>query len=146
MTMSVGDRSVVAPPSITDACRASATAAEAAMRCAERLEDAVATMQPRNAQNARDCFEACHDAFTVLTAASVMLERPLHPARMAAVRRMLEAGLVAAVECAAQCELWVDDEPAAAECARQCHGCADILRAALRDVADETTDEMSGAT
>ena len=143
---SVGDSRFVVPASVADACRATAAAAEVALRCAETLEDALASMSPRSAQNARECIDACHDAFTVLTAGSVMLERPPHAARMAAIRRILEAGLVAAVECAAQCELWVDDQPAAGECAGQCHSCADVLRAALRDVAEETTDEMSGAT
>jgi hypothetical protein len=136
------DNSLVQPPALTDACGASASAAEEALRCAEAFEDA----DPSRDQDVAQCVDACHDAFTVLTATSVMLERPVHPPRMPAIRRMLEAGLVASVECAAQCDLWLAALPAAATCAERCHECADVLRAALREVADESVGEMSGAT
>jgi hypothetical protein len=136
------DSSLVQPPALTDACGACALAAEEALRCAEAFEDT----DPSRDQDVAQCVDACHDAFTVLTATSVMLERPVHPTRMPAIRRMLEAGLVASIECAAQCDLWPDALPAAATCAQQCHGCSDVLRAALREVADESVDEMSGAT
>lgn len=85
------------------------------------------------------------DAVDTLTALQLMLERPLEAARMPGVRKMVEAGVVVAAECAAACEQW-DDTPESTRCATANHRCAGRLRELLAATADQDTDEVSGAT
>ncbi|MEY2581658.1 MAG: hypothetical protein QOE09_1507 [Ilumatobacteraceae bacterium] len=121
--------------------RATALAADEALRCLDAFDPSY--MDP---DASAECVDACRDAFTILAAASEVLAGPERPARAAVTRRIVEAGLLAAVECAAQCERWADEVPAAKSCAECCHQCADVLRAVLRELADESAAQMSGAT
>jgi hypothetical protein len=93
-----------------------------------------------------ECRSSCEDTATVLDALVEMLERPYEPARAVALRRMIEAGLAAAVECAAICAFEADDVDSCSACARDCACVADALRDLLRELVDDDVDERSGAT
>jgi hypothetical protein len=93
-----------------------------------------------------ECRSMCEDTATVLEALVEMLERPYESQRAVALRRMLEAGLAAVVECSAACAVHGDEIPACASCATDCQQAATSLRQLLREFIDDDVSERSGAT
>ena len=93
-----------------------------------------------------ECRPTCEDTATVLEALVEMLERPYEPSRAVSLRRMIEAGLAATVECAAVCNEYADEAQTCAACAADCERVATALRQLLREFVDDDVAERSGAT
>jgi hypothetical protein len=94
----------------------------------------------------QDCRDLCSDAEHMLTALANVLGRPARARRAPGLRRMIEAGLTVAIECAAECESWADEISPCSRCAGSCEDVATSLRALLTDFVDDRIDEKSGAT
>lgn len=92
-----------------------------------------------------DTRESCLDAADELEALTRLLGRPYRPGRAVALRRAVEAGLAATVECAADCRA-LGDDAALDRAATSAERCSGELRSLLRTLSDEQTNEHSGAT
>ena len=93
-----------------------------------------------------DALHACDDEVDVLRAVAALCARPPAASRAAVLRKTLEAGLTASVECAAACEGLGDTHPDVAACATAHLRCRDGIREALRRLNDPELRESSGAT
>ena len=94
---------------------------------------------------ALDTRESCLDAADELEALTRLLGRPYRPGRAVALRRAVEAGLAATVECAAACRA-LGDYAALDRSATSAERCSAELRALLRRLSDEQAGEQSSAT
>lgn len=93
-----------------------------------------------------DTRESCLDAADVLEALTRVLGRPYRPGRAVALRRAVEAGLAATVECAADCRALGDSDGALERGATSAERCSVELRTLLRTLVDDQVGERSGAT
>jgi len=66
-----------------------------------------------------ECRSSCEDTATILEALIEMLERAWEPPRVPSLRRMIDAGLASALDCATECR-FAESLPACTRCAAAC--------------------------